>query len=75
MDRKIQYKKALADFKKVSQITECFYHDKSYCRGEIKQSHSLQKNGRLSIIEGNVNGQNLIYSFAQTELDEKKEHN
>jgi hypothetical protein len=72
MNRKITYRKVFEDFKKVSKITECFYHDKNSCKGEIKQSHSLQKNGRLSIIEGDVNGQKLIYTFSEAELDEKE---
>ncbi|MCW3083674.1 MAG: hypothetical protein JWP12_1040 [Bacteroidetes bacterium] len=41
----------------------------------IKQSHSIQRNGRLSIIEGDVNGQQAIYTFTEVESDEYKFHN
>jgi hypothetical protein len=41
------------------------------CKGEIKQSHSIQRNGRLSLIEGDVNGNKMIYTFTETEVDEK----
>ncbi len=68
----IEFRKKVAGIKRLSKISECFYHDKSKCKGDIKQSHSLQRNGRLSIIEGNVNGQNQVYSFANFESDDKK---
>ncbi|WP_168207847.1 hypothetical protein [Spirosoma sp. KCTC 42546] len=57
--------------KKAGHISECFYHKKEECRGPIKQAHSLQKNGRLSLIEGEVNGQNKIYTFSNTQPNEK----
>lgn len=57
-------------FKKTGRIFECFCSDKTSCKGEIKQSHSLQRNGRLSIIEGEVNGNNCIYTFTDFEFDE-----
>lgn len=66
----LELRKALSDFKKTGRITECFCHDKSKCNGDIKQSHSIQRNGRLSIIEGNVNGNQVIYTFTETEFDE-----
>lgn len=66
----LAYRKAMSDFKKTSRITECFYHDKSKCNGEIKQSHSIQRNGRLSIIEGDVNGNQAVYTFTETDFDE-----
>jgi len=50
--------------KKKSEIKECFYHNKNECKGPIKQSHSIQRNKRLSIIEGMVNKNNCIYSFS-----------
>ena len=53
----------MSSFKKSSQLKECFYHKKDECKGDIKQSHSIQRNGRLSIIEGMVNGNQSIYSL------------
>lgn len=70
-NKTIELRKALSDFKKTGRITECFYHDKTKCNGDIKQSHSIQRNGRLSIIEGEVNGNQVIYTFTETEFDEQ----
>lgn len=53
----------LSKFKSESKIKECFHHKKSECQGDIKQSHSIQRNGRLSIIEEEVNGNQMIYTF------------
>jgi len=69
-EQKIAFRKAKSDFKNRGRITECFYHDKSNCKGAIKQSHSIQRNNRLSIIEGDINGQRLIYTFTEIEYDE-----
>lgn len=50
--------------KRGATIKECFYHKKDECKGPIKQSHSIQRNRRLAIIEGKVNGNSCIYSFS-----------
>lgn len=73
-EKKQFYKKATKTYKQSGQITECFYHDKTTCKGDIKQSHSLQRNGRLSLIEGEVNGQQVVYTFTETEVDEHTSH-
>ncbi|HVA98048.1 MAG TPA: hypothetical protein VNG53_04060 [Bacteroidia bacterium] len=67
-DFKQTFKKTRSEFINRGRISECFYHDKSECKGIIKQSHSIQRNNRLSIIEGTVNGQNVIYSFTGLEF-------
>lgn len=73
-EKKRQFRDAMADFKKVGKISECFYHDKTTCNGHIKQSHSLQRNGRLSVIEGDVNGNQMIYTFTGNEISEIRSH-
>lgn len=73
-NRSIKFRKAISDFKKTGRITECFYHDKTKCNGDIKHSHSIQRNGRLSIIEGTVNSNQVIYTFTETEFDEHHSH-
>src|SRR4051812_26202719 len=73
-EKKRYFKKAMASYRKTGRITECFYHDKTTCKGDIKQSHSLQRNGRLSLIEGDVNGNQMIYTFTETEVDEHSTH-
>jgi hypothetical protein len=62
-DQVREYRKLMASFKKTATIKECFYHKPYECKGDIKQSHSIQRNGRLSIIEGDVNGNQSIYTF------------
>ena len=66
----IEFSKKLSELKRKRKISECFYHDKSECKGAIKQAHSLQRNGRLSIIEGDVKGQKQIYTFTSFESDQ-----
>lgn len=68
--KKTYYKKRTAEYRNTGRISECFYHDKTKCAGPIKQSHSIQRNGRLSIIEGDVKGNKMIYTFTESELDE-----
>lgn len=59
-----------SDYRRIGRITECFYHDKTACRGDIKQSHSLQRNGRLSLIEGDDGkGNQVVYTFTNSEVD------
>lgn len=61
-----------SNYRRVGRITECFYHDKASCKGNIKQSHSLQRNGRLSLIEGDDGkGNQVIYTFTNNEADER----
>ncbi|GAA0873994.1 hypothetical protein GCM10009118_04020 [Wandonia haliotis] len=62
-EREKEYRRMQSVFKKDSRIKECFHHNKEECEGKIKQSHSIQRNGRLSIIEGEVNGNQSIYTF------------
>lgn len=57
--------------KKNGTIKECFHHNKEECKGKIKQAHSIQKNGRLSIIESEVNKNLSVYSFTNFKSDEK----
>lgn len=62
LQRELKLKKQV--FKKESKIAECFHHNKDECNGPIKQAHSIQRNGRLSIIEAEVNGNNCLYTFS-----------
>jgi hypothetical protein len=50
-------------FKEAARIKECFHHKKDECAGIIKHSHSIQKNGRLSVLEGEINGNMCLYTF------------
>lgn len=47
------------------KISKCFHHKQNECNGKIKKAHSIQRNGRLSLIEGNVNGNKKVYSFVE----------
>lgn len=53
----------MSAFKKESRIKDCFHPNKDECKGKIKQAHSIQRNGRLSIIESEVKGNNCVYTF------------
>lgn len=53
-------------YKDAARIKECFYHKKDECKGKIKQAHSIQKNGKLSVLESDVNGNMSVYTFANT---------
>ena len=69
-DFNILFRKGMSVYMKTGFISECFYHRKDECKGKIKQSHSIQRNGRLSIIEGDINGQKCVYSFKEFESAE-----
>jgi hypothetical protein len=62
-ERLVEFQKMKASYKNASVIKDCFHHNKNECQGKIKQSHSIQRNGRLSIIESDVKGNNSIYTF------------
>lgn len=66
-----EIKLAISALKKAKKIAECFSSDKNKCKGKIKQAHSLQKNGRLSIIEGRVNGNQAIYTLTEPIFNER----
>ena len=66
---KRERKKIYSEFRNAERISECFYHDKSQCNGAIKQAHSIQRNKRLSIIEGEVKGQNVVYTLSRVEFE------
>ena len=63
MNNQRQINEFKKSFKKAARIKECFYHKKDECAGVIKQSHSIQKNGRLSVLEGDINGNMCLYTF------------
>ena len=65
------FNKLMSSFKKDRRIKECFHHNSNECKGKIKQAHSIQRNGRLSIIESEVNGNNCIYTFTSHTTSEK----
>lgn len=59
-------------FRKTSRIKECFFHKQEDCKGDIKQSHSIQKNGRLSILENDIDSNKMLYTL--TEYSSSTEH-
>lgn len=67
---KQKFKEARSKFLRDARIKECFHFDKSKCNGDIVQAHSLQKNGVLNIIESEVNGNNVIFSFLRPEIED-----
>lgn len=73
--RQQRFREVMQHYKRTGRVTECFCHDKDACKGPIKQSHSIQRNGRLSIIEGEVNGNKSIYTFTEMVTDEYNLYN
>lgn len=58
----IERNKLLSVLKKDSVIKECFCSGSEDCSGEVVLAHSLQKNGKLSVLESDVNGNLLLYT-------------
>ncbi|MCR4030430.1 MULTISPECIES: hypothetical protein [Flavobacterium] len=66
-----EFNRNASDAKKIGIIKDCFHHNKNECKGKIKQAHSIQRNGRLSIIESEVNKNLSVYCFSHFKSDEK----
>ncbi|GAB3837417.1 hypothetical protein [Hymenobacter jeollabukensis] len=67
--KQIEHNKLMSVFYKDARIKECLHPNQAECKGAIKKTHSIQRNGRLSIMEGEVGGVNGIYSFLTNEYD------
>lgn len=65
-----EFRDLMSAHKRAMKIKNCFHHKQSECKGHIKQAHSLQRNGRLSVIEGDVNGNQCIYTFTSHRVSE-----
>lgn len=68
--KNIELKKAISTFKKDSKIKECFHYDTDSCSNKIIAAHSLQRNGVLSLIEGEVDKNKVVYCFLYRKYDE-----
>ena len=56
-----------------AKISECFHHNKSECNGTIKKAHSIQRNGKLSLLEEkDENDNSVLYSFTNTKVEDNK---
>jgi len=58
------------EYKNAGRIKECFHHKENECKGKIKQAHSIQKNGKLTVLESPVNGNLSVYSFVSASQSE-----
>ena len=67
-DFQIELKKSFRSYHKMRTIKECFYHKKDECKGRIKHAHSLQRNKRLSILEEEIDGNSMLYTFTEFEI-------
>lgn len=65
----LKFRKGQQQMIRERTIKECFHPSKAECVLPIKQAHSLQRNGRLSLIEEEVNGQNCIYTVTSFSSD------
>jgi hypothetical protein len=57
------FRKSIGQMKREMEIKECFHPNHDECVLPIKLAHSLQRNGRLSLLEEKVNNQNSLYTF------------
>ncbi len=71
-DYQIEFNKDFSKYKHLRTIKECFYHKKDECKGKIKQAHSIQRNKRLSIIEEEISGNKMLYTFTEFEIGQKE---
>lgn len=60
---------AQRQFSKDSRIKLCFHYDRSECDKKIVQAHSLQRNGVLSIIESEVDGNQKVLCFKNPKIN------
>ncbi|WP_236979856.1 hypothetical protein [Membranihabitans maritimus] len=54
---------AQKQFSKDSRIKSCYHYDNDNCGDKIIQAHSLQRNGVLSLVESDVNGNQKVLCF------------
>lgn len=66
----IEFKKAASIFKRDAKIKECFHFDNEECSNNIVAAHSVQRNGVLSLVEDEINGNLSLYSFLSLKYDE-----
>ncbi|MBK6861667.1 MAG: hypothetical protein IPK91_15675 [Saprospiraceae bacterium] len=58
-----ELRESKSKFEKDGRTKDCFYYNHEECEGEIKNAHSLQKNGVLNIIEDEVEGNMIVFCF------------
>ncbi|CAM1355873.1 hypothetical protein [Tenacibaculum halocynthiae] len=66
-----KFNRKIPKFKKLGKIKECFHSNHQECNGKIKQAHSIQRNGKISLIESEVNGNLSVYTFTNFKSSEK----
>ncbi len=71
-DYQIEFNKNFGQYKQLRTIKECFYHKKEECNGKIKQAHSIQRNKRLSIIDEEIDGNKVLYTFTEFEIGKEE---
>lgn len=68
----IKVKKVFSKFKNDATIKECFHFKNDECSNKIIAAHSLQRSGVLDILEEEIAGNRILYSFciSKIKLDE-----
>jgi hypothetical protein len=64
------FNRKIPKFKNLGKIKECFHPNHDECIGKIKQAHSIQKNGKISLIESEVKGNLSVYTFTNFKSSE-----
>ncbi len=70
---KKQFNRMTKKIRSEANIKDCFHPIKKECVMPIKNAHSIQKQGSLSFLEKNKNGNRFLY--IHTERDYNSEHN
>lgn len=70
LTKKQKHDKMIRSFENSARIKECFHNDKEECDGDIISAHSIQRNGKLSLLEEDVNSKKVLYSSRYINVDE-----
>jgi len=66
----IKLSKLRSEMLSKARIKECFHFNKEECDGGVIAAHSVQANGRLSLLEEEVNKNMRLYSFIEKQIDD-----
>lgn len=71
MKRVKEYNKIIGEFKRVARIKECYHYNHEECSENIISAHSVQRSGRLSLLEEKRRNNMVLYSTLKLNPDPK----
>ena len=69
----VEINKTQSQMNAAGKIKDCFFHDANECVSPIINAHSLQRQGALKNLEKEVEGNLVLYSHTERQIN--KEHN